>query len=561
MDKKVVSDKLTPIISHAFIMADGEILSAEELVRLKSGKAGLVSKAAVNTVAQPQGYNPKTPYDAMVMEPPFNTAILAKFLEVDEIHFRCVKTKVTDTVGRGFKIKKLDPELEIDAGTIKTEVEEVKSFVRGCNRYDKFDGVFGQAGMDFEAVGWGAIEVIRSFDKKIVKLNHIPAEDVRVLQGWIGFVIQEADGSKRFFQPFGNKVISTIRKDAYGNPEPFDIQLDGDWKNAEWNLKDRETFEDTGNISTSANELLFIPKVHPKSVYYGVPDFIPAIGHIIANVNIRDFFLQYFEHNTVPQYAVIVKGANLDENVKALIMSYFNQEVKGSSHKTLVIPIPAAGGDVDVVFERLENMVDMTGYDSTRKANQTAIMVAHGVSPAIIGIADSAELGEGKGTSQMENYRERIVEPNQFYWSTLINDMLRIGLGVAHAGVVFDPLSLENRSVLMEQDRQSVAMGAMTINQYIERNGLGRPINGGDRPFIMTPGGPIFIDQLSAPDVTTALDKMELELENLSAIAELAREREKLDVAGRKEDVKTKKEQRLRLKQTPIIMPVVPTKE
>lgn len=279
---------------------------------------------------------------------------------------------------------------------------------------------------------------------------------------------------------------------------------------------DWETFQPTSDLEKSCSELLFFPKFHPKSTYYGVPDYIPSVGYILANVNIRDYLLQYFDHNAVPQYAVIVKGADLDEGVKNTIMSYFSREVKGSAHKTLVIPIPAVG-DIDVKFEKLDNSFESGNSDNTRIENQKSIMIAHGVNPAIIGIADSAELGSGKGASQMENYRERIVVPYQKRFSEEMNNLFRKGLGVKFVGIKFDPLSVEERSVLMSDDVEAMQTGLMTQNEVRDRNGLGGDIDGGDRYFFLTASGPIFMDELDKDkdedNVQTILDKEKAEAE------------------------------------------------
>jgi len=495
-----------PILSHAYILSDDTIISAQDIA--KKGVLTPMSKAADATeqVNAPNQFNTTgtfkrtKSYDEV--PPPYDPEILAKFLEIDEIHFSCSKVKITDAIGRDFKIGALQDQysnllLDLDSveeETLKEEKLLIWDFIMNCNERDGFIGTWTQGGLDFESVGWGAIEVVRSFDKKVRKINHIQASRIQVLEGGVGFVEKRNDGTTVYYQNFGRKVVSTTRKDFFGNAEDFDIIRDKSWDKSEWNLRDWETFQPTNSLEKSASELLFFPKFHPKSVYYGIPDYIPAVGYILANVNIRDYLLQYFDHNAVPQYAVIVKGADLDENVKNTIMSYFSREVKGNAHKTLVIPIPAVG-EIDVIFEKLDNSFESGNSDATRIENQKSIMIAHGVNPAIIGIADSAELGSGKGKSQMENYRERIVVPYQRRFSKEMNDLFRKGLGTSHVGIKFDPLSIEERSVLLDEDTEAMRNGLLTPNEVRERNSLGSPIEGGDRYFLMTSSGPIFLDE------------------------------------------------------------------
>lgn len=268
-------------ITTAYILGNGTIVDAEallstdvlrgKLVPKMKGEVAASTTSQFSSVASPgSASGTRQSWDDKVVEPPYDPVLLAKFLEVDEICYRCVRTKVTDSVCRGFQVKRLDEDEQIDNKIIVDETELINGFIESCNRFDKFRGVFEQAAMDHESVGWGAVEIIRSMDKRIRKLNHIPASRIRVIEGWEGFVEIRNDGSKVFYQPFGSKVVSLSRKDANGVSEPFDIKEDLDWGNSEWYLRDRTTFEPTNSLEDAANELIFVPKVHPKSVYYGL---------------------------------------------------------------------------------------------------------------------------------------------------------------------------------------------------------------------------------------------------------------------------------------------------
>ena len=133
-----------------------------------------------------------------LVDPPYPPELLGTFLEVDETHYRCVRTKVTDAVGRDYIFdpvalpggKPFDPALQSDTDkiAIESEVKLIKDFIDECNDIIGFDGVLERAGMDYEAVGWSAIEVVRSRDMKIRSISHIPASRDRVILRWKGFV-------------------------------------------------------------------------------------------------------------------------------------------------------------------------------------------------------------------------------------------------------------------------------------------------------------------------------------------------------------------------------------
>ena len=456
-----------------------------------------------------------------IVDPPYPPELLSQFLEVDETHFRCVKTKVTDAVGRDYIFdpvalpngRKFDPAMQTDEDRdkIDAEISQIQSFVEECNDIIGFDGVLERAGMDFEAIGWAAIEVIRSRDMKIRRISHIPATRIRVLKGWKGFVEVLGPDKYVYYQPFGQKVISRTRKDPFtGKPEPFSPNLDGDLSpsNLDWNLIDRNSGKPSGDFSNSANEIIWIPKHHASTIYYGIADIVASLGYVLANIHIRDFQLQYFEHNTVPRYAVIIEGAKLAEPVKKAITEYFGTHIKGKAHKTLIIPIPAMRGEVKVRFEKLDAEVRESSFLDTRKSNSQSIMAAHGVSPAIIGIAEHSELGSGKGLSQAEIYKDRIVTPSQRRWETFLNRLFRLGLGTQLVALKFNPLDIRDRESEMAIYTGYLEKGTISINQVRKRVGLGDPVEGGDRPFYEGGQGVVFIDELTEQG---SAEKQELE--------------------------------------------------
>lgn len=497
------------IIDSAFILGDGQIFGVNELIKQTESLNRL--KEQVEKKKALDGSNQEDAQDTTkgisvndIVHPPFDTTGLTQLLDSDETHYRCCAVKSSDFVAREWKFIKNEEKNQkesIDEKKYLAEKEEAKDFIDNCNDIDGFEGTLFKVSLDVESIGWGCIEVVRSMDKKIRRLNHLPAHKVRVLKGWTGYVERHDNGKYTYYQPFGQKVLSQNKKNPVtGNPANFDPKKDGDFRVGKWNLKSKKDLnKKVTSLKDAANELIFIPKYHPKTRYYGVSDVIAALGSLMGNVNIRDFFLQFFEHNAVPQYAIVVKGASLSTEIKELIMRYFSSEIKGQSHKTLIIPIPAsAGRDVEVNFEKLSAEVKEGSFQDTRKNNQEAIMIAHGVSPAIIGKTDAASLGSGKGTAQSENYKDRVVDPNQRKWANLITDKLfYVGLGLSTVALEFASMSTSDKETLQRIYCAYLKQGAMTINEVREKAKLGPPLPGGDRAFLISNGIVYFIDDMN----------------------------------------------------------------
>ena len=543
-----------PVIEEAFITGTGELTSSKQLmaelmskhmrcfdnkrIHAEEDNSPLVDVAKFIEGSTQSSNELRESFisdlsQIKVVKPPYSAELLSMFLEVDEVHYRCVKAKVTDFVGRDWDIRPLtmpsgevyDPSQLNDSvkKSIQDEIVTIRSFVEECNDVIGFDGVLTRAAMDFESIGYGAIEIIRSRDGKIARLAHIPASRVRVLRGWKGFVEVIAPEKYMYYQPFGWKIVSKNRRDLVTiKAEPYNPRLDGplNMSNLDWSMIDRETGKPTVDFDKAANELIWMPKHHPNTVYYGVPDIVAALGHVFSNIYIRDYLLQFFQYNTIPQYAIIIEGAKLAAPVKETILKFFSEEVKGKAHRTLIIPVPAMGAEVKVRFEKLAADTREGSFQETRKNGSQGIMTAHGVSPAIIGVADNANLGSGKGLSQAEIYKDRVVTPGQRRWERSLNKLFRLGLGVRYVGLTFDRLDIRDLLNEMSVYTGYQKEGIVTINEVRQQARLGDSLEGGDRAFFKGNQMPVFIDELTEASgiemeqLQSEIDGMKTELKN-----------------------------------------------
>jgi len=48
------------------------------------------------------------------------------------------------------------------------------------------------------------------------------------------------------------------------------------------------------------NDVIHLKNYHPRSSYYGLPDFLPALRALIGNKKAGDFNITFFENNAVP---------------------------------------------------------------------------------------------------------------------------------------------------------------------------------------------------------------------------------------------------------------------
>lgn len=454
-----------------------------------------------------------------LVQPPYDPNVMTALSQMDEVAYSCSRAKAFDATKRHFTLdKEWDPLIPEDESSITDEefiadAKVVKKFLRRCaGPYPDFQEILYKAQMDVETIGWGCIEVIRSADGVVRTLTHVPASRVKVYKGWKGFEEQGSNGKKVYYQPFGTKVVSTTRINAMdGSPEPYDPEEDGvlniqENGDIEFNLLDKRNGKPTNDFLNSANELIWMVKTHPSTIYYGVSDNIPAMPHILANHHISNYLLQYFEHNTVPRYVVVIKGTRMDKEVKQAIVNFFRTSVKGRAHSTLVIPLPAGQVNAEIEFKPLDSISDDKVFRETQKDKQHSIRLAHNVPAAVACFSDNASLGSGKGNAQLEMYRDRYVSPAQRSQSDVITKVFRLGLGITTVRGRFEELDVRNQEALMRLLTQYFDRGIIDGEDVKRIAKLGPPSSGGSRSYRVAGGKLIFTDELDKLTSSYILD-------------------------------------------------------
>ena len=420
---------------------------------------------------------PEDPWDygkTGTKEPPYNLEALCLFLEVNTGHYRCVKAKAISTAGLGYDFVVPDGVKEPDP--------EHKRILRGFFERPNDEMTWGEilenVLTDFEALGNGYFEVVRNRlgQGPPTAIYHVPAVTMRVRTDKKGFV-QQRGNRLVYFRNFGSDPASV---DSF-DPRDSDKQ---------------------GGRRRLLNEVIHLKNYHPRSSYYGLPDFLPALRALVGNKKAGDFNIQFFENNAVPQYAILVKGGELAKGARKRIEEYFRTHIKGSAHKTLILEVAQGEGDEKVEIEIKALSVDMkdASFQSFRADNAEEIRVAHGVPGRLIGLTEKGGLGgAGEGTTQQEIFKYHVIEPKQTRLEYRINNFLiKRGFGFEDWELRFKEIDVTDESKASEIVDRLVRLGVLTINEA--RRDVGqKPLEhpGADVPFLMTPMGPLSLDTLA----------------------------------------------------------------
>lgn len=468
-----------PKKAFAYILGDGEIVTRDHLekYRLKKQDAGtpLGDKKKDTDSGQLEEENwASLVQKNAVVSPPYDFRRLIQLLDNDSTHYRCCKQKATDIAGRGWDIvPAVSPEKANPAN--RTKLIKFFSF---CNPNESFLEVMKKCWVDYESIGNLGLEVVRK-DKIPVALYHIPFHTLRV-----------CTDNNTYVQIRGTKKIRFRRFNT-------EEKIYKAWV---------ETIGEVKDIPDSGHEIIHILNYHPCSSFYGVPDIISALGSLLGQIEARDYNLRFFENNAVPDYAIVIEGGEFTPESKKTIKAYFENELKGSSHKTLVLPVEEG---VKVTFEKLTVEVRDSSFRLYRADNRDEIIRAHGIPPRRIGVAESGGLGgTGEAKWQAENYKTSIVRPSQEILEYRINDFLiNGGFGITDWILQFSQIDLTDELEDARINEIYVKAGVKSVNEA--RGELGYdPLPGGEEPWVQTARGAVPLSQLSA---LLELDRKELE--------------------------------------------------
>lgn len=335
-----------------------------------------------------------------IVQPPYDPDAMIALLEKNTYHYRACRTKARDTAGRGWRLV-ARPGAEERALDAEQSREELERQIMECQC--PLSRTLEQAQLDFEAIGWATIELLRDEQGRVYDIQHVPAHTVR----W------HADGDKLVQKRGAQRVWFRLA----GVEEPMD------YRTGKFGEDVPEEFR--------ASELMVWVNYTPMSDFYGVSDILPALGALAGDIARRDYNISFFDNYGVPAYAVFITGdfdpGEPDEDgftaLERSVHEHFD-ELKKNPHSTLILSVPSSedgGGEVNIEVKPLATDTKDAAFRMYRQDNRDEILSAHGVDPYRVGIAETGSLGGSTSQEASIIYKESVIEPRQALIEALLN--------------------------------------------------------------------------------------------------------------------------------------------
>lgn len=396
-----------------------------------------------------------------VVEPPYNLINLGKTYELSSANYAAINAKVANIVGLGYTLEnsllvkqKLEdladnPEALAKARKkIERAKQEILEWLDSRNDDDTFSTTLTKAYIDYETMGNGYIEIGRKTTGEIGYIGHIPAATMRVRRLRDGFV-QLVGGKFAYFKNF---------HDEEDMPAPI-------------------------GVDPRPNEIIHIASYTPTNTYYGVPAIVAAKNAMAGNEFASKFNLEYFENKATPRYIFWIKGAKLSRDAEAKLFEFFQNNLRGQSHRTLVVPLPGddSGNKVEVKMEAVENGIQEGSFDKYRKSNLNEILMAHRVPVSKVGSTENISLANAKESDK--TFKEQVTRPAQEALAKKITGIISEKTDMFK--FKFNELTLTDEDTQSKIDERYLRMKVIVPNEVRARMGMAA-IPGGDEPVQLT---------------------------------------------------------------------------
>ena len=373
---------------------------------------------------------------------PFDFPTFAFATTVSTHHMRAIKAKSQDTVGGEWSIQ--------GKGSAALKQKITDFFTNAFGDMTLGDGL-GNIWTDYEALGNGYMEIIPNALGEPAGLAHVPAPEIFIRLDGLGYVQQKAGKYQHFRR--------------YGVDPAVYAALDG---------KDPLQHPDCTAID-------HFVAYSPWSLFYGIPNIMPAWNALALSVLVAEYNLQFFAHNAIPDFAVILEG-NWEDDAEGAIRENFRTHLKGKAHKTMVISTPEGG---KITFQKLSGDAKDGSFRLLKQDCRDEVLQAHGVPPQKVGIVErSSRLGNA-GDEQIVEYKNSIVKPGRFRVTTKLNKIINVGFGTNALEFVFEPYDTEDMLANSKADSAYLDRGVVTPNEtrQVRFSDL-PPLPGGDTRLV-----------------------------------------------------------------------------
>lgn len=421
------------------------------------------------------------------IRPPYEPSDLLRIVEESDILKPLINALASNTTLFGYGIRyrqdfdynKADKSIQ---QTADAEYDQLNTLYRYFNVQQQFSRVLYKAIYDKEAIGYGAIEILRNGVGEVcggeyaracnfriavqrkqdrdatIKQMQInsdgDAEEVETVRRFRKFV-QIVNGEKVYFKEFGD-------------PRQMDCR----------------TGEYSQQVETShqATEILFLNN-HCAYSDYGVPKWSGNIPNLVGNRKSEELNLVFFLQGKMMPFAITVSGGQLtDDSVEALkkgvgVDNAFKALLLEALPDENISGLDKDGNKVSVNIEHLTDTSLSDGlFMEYQKSNRDKVRGAFRLPPIYLG--DSTDYTKATAEVSKLIAEEQVFVPEREEISDLFNSVICNELGIRYCEMYLKGPKMGDMAEVAAALQPFIAAGTVTPNMLLDTLGelLGKEI-------------------------------------------------------------------------------------
>jgi len=342
------------------------------------------------------------------IRPPYPLTILLDFYEDNTWNNACINLKANLVCGQ-YEIMPVNEGQKEDA-----EFNKLMEFIESPNEEgEDFLDLLNKLWVDTEAVGNFYLEVVRNGLGELAELYHVPAHTVMKAKLKPGYWHKRSGvGAKKvYFKPYQKQDMNM------------------------------------------GNEVIHHKNYFPASKYYGMPDYMPALGAMALDRNAILFNNSYFANSGMMGMIMLIKGAELNPQSRQELKNMVQGNYTGVDNAHRMAIIDDLGEGADIKIEKVMETIRDMSFQQMRKFDRDEIIASHHVPPKMLHVAEAGRLGDSNdGYNQMKMFKIFEIDPSQRRLENILNRKIIEGeLGIVNWKIKFVDLDIRDPKDLSEE--------------------------------------------------------------------------------------------------------------
>lgn len=305
-------------------------------------------------------------------------------------HNSLIKKKVNMSVGEGF-----------------VETAANSQFIQNVSGKEDLNEIVFKCGYDLNVYGGYAVAVTWSNDgKTIARISFVDYSKVRIAK------VIEDDSEVSRLQAKGVDFF----------------YISSDWTQIKKEKHKPELMQGfSEEYKQNKTQLVFVTEYRAGVDYYTYPDFVSAVNWIQLDYEISNFHLSSVHNGFTPSMIMSLKGGVPTPEEQREFKKKLQKQYGGSDNASRVFVTFSESGETAPEFIPINLNASDERFLQLEEQIQQNIVIAHGATPIVAGVAVSGKLGSSDEVIESEQvFQKNVIDAKQKILTKTFNKIMRI---------------------------------------------------------------------------------------------------------------------------------------